>query len=182
MAEGHSLRCRCCGARLLTNRRGGLELPLALSLGALLLFISANAFPLLELEIQGRLQKTSIVMAAVTLMDEGSQALGLAVLATSVLVPGLVLGVTLYLIAALRYRLRLPLMRPLLLILSRIQPWGMLDVFMLGILVSMVKLAGMANLVAGPGLYAFVPLIFFSAGLAASLEPRTLWDRLEEIE
>ncbi len=177
--EGSSLRCPRCGARLLNRPKGGLDLPLALSLGALILFFLANAFPLLELDIQGRTQVTSLAGASLALMQEGSVPLGLAVLATSVLVPGLVIGITLYVLVAVRLKHSWPLLRPFLSWLSRMRPWGMLDVFMLGILVSMVKLAGMATLVAGPGLYAFVPLMLVSAATAASLETRLLWDRLE---
>ncbi len=177
--EGSSLRCQRCGARLLVRPKGGLDLPLALTVGSLILFLLANAFPLLELQIQGRIQATNLAGASLTLMQEGSVPLGLAVLATSVLVPGLVIGITLYVLIAVRLKRAWPLLRPLLFWMSRMRPWGMLDVFMLGILVSMVKLAGMATLVAGPGLYAFVPLILVSAATATTLETRLLWDRLD---
>lgn len=179
--EGSSLRCARCGARLLISPKGGLDLPLALALGALILFSVANAFPLLELDFQGRSQASSLAGAAFALMREGSMPLGLAVLAMSVLIPGLVIGITLYLLLAVRLRRRWPLLRPLLRLLSTARPWGMLDVFMLGILVSMVKLAGMATLVLGAGLYAFIPLIFFSAAMATTLETRVLWERLERM-
>jgi hypothetical protein len=33
----------------------------------------------------------------------------------------------------------------------------------------------------GAGLYAFAPLILFSAGAAATLEPRLLWEELERM-
>jgi paraquat-inducible protein A len=55
----------------------------------------------------------------------------------------------------------------------------MLDVFMLGILVSLVKLMGMADVVFGPGLYAYTLLLFSFAAATARLEPHLLWDRLE---
>jgi paraquat-inducible protein A len=54
----------------------------------------------------------------------------------------------------------------------------MLDVFMLGVLVSFVKLAGMATMHMGPSLYAFVALIFVFAAAMANFEPQLLWQRL----
>jgi paraquat-inducible protein A len=55
----------------------------------------------------------------------------------------------------------------------------MLEVFMLGILVSMVKLAKMASIVPGVSLYAFVALIFVLAATTASLDSHLVWDRLD---
>ncbi len=181
LRPGGVARCLRCGARLAANPRGGIDTPLALAVGAAILFLVANAFPLLELDIQGRSQATSLSGAALALARDGSPALGFVVWATSVLVPGLVIGITLYVLAAARLMRRLPLLRPLLAWLSRFRPWGMLDVFMLGVLVSMVKLGDLADIIFGPGLYAFVPLLLFTAGMATTLEPRLLWDRLERM-
>ncbi len=181
LPPGGVARCLRCAARLAANPRGGLDTPLALSLGAFVLYLTANAFPLLRLEIQGRVQAASFTQAALTLWQEDMPFLALTVWATSVLVPGLVIGITLYLLLAARLGRRWPLLRPLLVGLCRLRPWGMLDVFMLGVLVSMVKLADLAVVTPGVGLYAFAPLLLFVAGVAVTLEPRLLWQRLEEM-
>jgi len=173
--------CLCCGARLAANPRGGIDLPLGLSVGSAILFLAANGFPLVELDIQGRTQATSFTGAALALAEDGSPGLGFVVWATSVLVPGLVIGITLYVLIAVRLIQPMPLLRPLLAWLSRFRPWGMLDVFMLGILVALVKLGDMADIIIGPGLYAFVPLLLFTAGAASTLETRLLWERLERM-
>jgi paraquat-inducible protein A len=182
LPPGGSARCVRCRARLCSNPRGGLETPLALAAGAMVLFLTANFFPLLALEIQGRSQATSFTGAALTLAREGMPELGLVVWLTCVLVPGAVFGITLYVLVAVHLGRRLPLLRPLVVLLSRLRPWGMLDVFMLGILVAMVKLADLASILPGAGLFAFLPLILFSAGIAATLEPRLLWDRLDALQ
>jgi paraquat-inducible protein A len=54
-----------------------------------------------------------------------------------------------------------------------------MEVFMLGILVSIVKLMKMATIVPGVSLYCFAVLIFIMAGAIASLDPRVVWERLE---
>ncbi len=56
----------------------------------------------------------------------------------------------------------------------------MVEVFMLGILVSVVKLAKMASIIPGIALYSFTGLIFVLAGIMASLDPHIVWDRLGE--
>jgi paraquat-inducible protein A len=78
-----------------------------------------------------------------------------------------------------RLRLQLPGLRTVLAWVSHLEPWGMLDVFMLGVLVSFVKLAGMATIHIGLSLYAFVGLIFVSAAATAALEPQLLWHKID---
>jgi paraquat-inducible protein A len=57
-------------------------------------------------------------------------------------------------------------------------PWGMMDVFLLGILVAVVKMAEMATMVPGKALFAFVILIFVLAAAQAALDPSLVWSRI----
>ncbi len=68
---------------------------------------------------------------------------------------------------------------PVFRIVQRLTPWSMMEVFLLGILVSVVKLAGMATIVPGISLYAFLGLIVILAASAASLDPHSIWERVE---
>jgi len=61
---------------------------------------------------------------------------------------------------------------------ATLAPWGMMDVFMLGILVSVVKLADMATIVPGTSLFAFGVLIFVLAAAQAALDPDIVWSRV----
>jgi paraquat-inducible protein A len=75
---------------------------------------------------------------------------------------------------------RRPLMMvPVFRLLQNLSPWSMMEVFMLGILVSAVKLAGMATMIPGISLYAFLALIFVLAASTASLDPHLIWDQVE---
>jgi paraquat-inducible protein A len=69
-------------------------------------------------------------------------------------------------------------MAPIFRVIRNLQPWGMTEVFLLGILVSIVKLADMATLVPGLALYAFLILIFVVAATSAHLNPDIVWEQL----
>ena len=69
--------------------------------------------------------------------------------------------------------------RRLFRLLNRVQPWSMMEVFMLGILVSVVKLAKMASVVPGVSVYAFAALIFALAAAMSSLDPHQVWETAE---
>ena len=60
---------------------------------------------------------------------------------------------------------------------QKIKPWGMMDVFMIGILVSIVKLAKLATIVPNIALYAFTALIFVLATATASHDPHAIWEK-----
>ena len=179
LPPGGVARCGCCGARLAGNPKGGLDTPLALTISALMLFVIANSYPFLTMEVQGRAQSMTLSGASLAFLDHGQPGLALVVWFTSVLGPGLVILGMLYALTAIRFRLPLPGLRPVLAGISRVQPWGMMDVFLLGVLVALVKLSAMGEIIFGIGLYAFVALLLFFSGALASLEIPLLWDRLE---
>ncbi|MGD2074527.1 MAG: paraquat-inducible protein A [Gammaproteobacteria bacterium] len=181
LAPGRSLRCSRCGALLLRNPKGGLDRPIALNIAALVLLVLANAFPFLTLQISGREQTTTIIGASRALYEAGMGPLAVVVLITTLIGPALVVISSLYVLLGVRMRMPLPMLREMLAWISHVQPWGMLDVFMLGVLVSSVKLAGMADMVLGPALYAFAGLILVSAAATSALEPHVLWQRLDPL-
>ena len=71
LPEGRAARCLRCHATLARNPRGGLRRPLALQATALLLWLQANLFPFMTLEIQGRMQTTTLVGASRALYEAG---------------------------------------------------------------------------------------------------------------
>ena len=58
--------------------------------------------------------------------------------------------------------------------------WGMLEVFMLAVLVAVVKLGDIADIVMGPSMYAFVTLIGVMTMMSLSLDPEDVWKRLRD--
>ncbi|MGI9336506.1 MAG: paraquat-inducible protein A, partial [Gammaproteobacteria bacterium] len=61
--------------------------------------------------------------------------------------------------------------------LRTVQPWAMVEVYMLGLLVAIVKLSQLATILYGTGLYAFVALMIAMAAADAAIEPREVWQR-----
>ena len=178
LPDGTAAKCVRCGAVLYRQKKDSLDRTLSLTIAGVVLFVVANVFPFLALTNQGLVQQTTLITGIKQLHAQGMESLALLVLLTSILVPGVQLAGMLYILVPLKFN-RVP--RNLALVfrfLRSLQPWGMMEVFMLGILVSIVKLGKMATIVPGLALYSFVVLIFVLAGSAASLDPRIVWDRL----
>lgn len=174
-------RCVCCGAVLQRNPLGGIESSLALALSALMFFIVSNFLPFITLKVQGDIRMITLTEISLALYREGMELLAAIVGLTSIVVPGLSILVLFYILAALQFSLRLPGLRPLLAGLSWMTPWGMMDVFLLGVLVALVKLVGMASIIPGAGLYSFVLLILLFIGALSRLDMHQLWGMLERL-
>jgi paraquat-inducible protein A len=170
--------CRRCGTVLYRNGRNGLDRTLALTIAGTILFAIANLYPFLTLNLEGQVQETTLISGIIALYHQGMPLLATLVLATGIVFPLVeLLGLT-YSLLPLKFNRTPWAIAPIFRLVFMLKPWAMTEVFLLGILVSIVKLSDMARIVPGTALYAFVALVFIIAAAAASLDPDTVWQRL----
>jgi paraquat-inducible protein A len=171
--------CGRCGRRLHRHRPASLDRTLAFALTGLILFIVANSFPFLSFEMQGQVTRTTLFSGVADLAEQGKAEVAAVVFFTAILAPALQLLLLLIVLTPLKLGRRLPPGYPRLFRwFKTMVPWGMMDVFLIGILVSVVKLAEMATIVPGTSLFAFVMLIFALAAAQAALDPDIVWQRV----
>ena len=179
LPEGSVAKCSRCGAVLQSHKRDSLDRTLSWTIAGLILFALANAYPFLALKSEGLIHETTLITGVEQLYKQDMRSVAVLVFLTSILFPFLQLVGTLYVLLPLKFN-RLPWkVAPVFRFIRGIQPWSMMEVFMIGILVSAVKLAKMASVIPGLALYSFVILIFVMAAVAASLDPHLVWERLE---
>ncbi len=180
--EGGALRCARCGSVLYRHKRDSLDRTLALTLAALVLFVVANLFPFLAFEMSGNLTQTTLITGIDKLWDQGWYLMSGLVFLTAIGAPALQISLILYLLVPLKLGRTPWEMARVFRFLNHIQPWSMMEIFLIGILVSLVKLAGMANIVPGLAVWSFGVLILVMAGAVAALDPRIVWDRVGAFE
>ncbi len=174
--------CQHCGSKLYSHDEDNLTTSLALTLTALILFIIANTFPMLTMNLSGHSQQANLMSASAALYEHGSQALAVLVFLTSILAPLLELIGLLYVLTALQRKSDRPFkhLSKVFKAINYLTPWRMVEVFMLGILVSLVKLADLATIIVDSGLYAFAALILVLSALTSSLNKPKIWQKLEQ--
>jgi paraquat-inducible protein A len=177
---GSSARCVRCGAALYRPKRDSINRTLALALAGLILYIIANTFPFLGFKVGSQIQETTLTTGIFQLYQQGMEPIAALVLLTVVVVPAVNLLSMLYILVPLQAN-RVPryLARVFRAVIF-LKPWGMLEVFLLGILVSVVKLAKMATIVPGISLFAFLVLIFVQAAMTVTLDSHLIWHRIDE--
>lgn len=174
---GGVARCRRCGALLYRRGPDSLDRTLACMLGALLLFVIANVFPIVGLEVQGNRTATTLFGAVRSLYDQDRPLVAALVFLTTLLAPALHLAAMCYMLLPLRLGRVPPALAEVFRLVQALHPWGMVEVFMLGVLVSLVKLAHIATVVPGIALWSFGGLIVLFAAAAAGFDPHDLWRR-----
>ncbi len=170
--------CARCGAFLCRDRRNSLDRTLALAVSGIIFFIIANSYPFLSLNIEGQTQETRLTSGIFVFFQEGMPWMGILVLVTGIVFPLLELLGLIYVLLPLKVGRISWKTAAVFRLIRSLQPWGMTEVFLLGILVSIVKLASMATIIPGIALYAFLVLIFMVAATTASLNPELIWERL----
>lgn len=181
LAPGRRACCVRCGAVLYRNPRETIGDALAWTVAALALLIIANAFPVVSLEIEGQQTNATLFNAAHALYRQDQTPIAILVLTILIVAPILELTALLYLLAPLRHGRVIPGFSLLFRMVHALRNWQMFEVFMLGIFVSVVKLAHLASVIPGIGLWAFFGLMFTTIAANASYDEETVWDEFESI-
>jgi paraquat-inducible protein A len=169
--------CARCGATLYQRHDHGLDRTAALTVAALALFAIANGFPILSLELQGEHTTATLGGAVEALWSHGMPALAALVCFAAIAMPFAELAGLVYIVVPLRYGHRVPYFGPVYRAVRFATRWAMVDVFVLGVLVALVRLTSLATVETGIGLWAFVVLMLVLASIEANFDPRELWQR-----
>ncbi|WP_241074103.1 paraquat-inducible protein A [Achromobacter insuavis] len=174
LEPGETANCARCGTILW--RYSGLSLSnwLALAIAALIIFGVANAYPVASMSVQGMVQQASLLDAIGITWRQEHYAVAVMTGLAGFVLPLLQLAVLLWVLGPLSRGVEPAAFRGAMRLLGLLRPWCMVPVFLLGVLVAVVKLAGMAAVSPGIGLIAFGILTIFLTMLGR-LTPHVLW-------
>lgn len=180
LAPGTAAECIRCGSFVAarTSTRG-LEVTAALSLGALILYVPANVYPIMKMYMYGGYSE-STVWDGVRLLARGDQwFVAVIVFLASMVIPLVKLAglFSLVVTARMGWGRRLRSRTQLYKFIDAIGPWAMLDVFLLAVLIALVKLNTWAMVLPGPGLLAFTAMVVLTMFASAAFDPKLIWER-----
>lgn len=172
---GAKANCLHCGNLLYRHVPDSLNRSLALYLTALILFIIANTFPFLSLELGGRVVENILFSSGWAMYELGMGELGVLIFLTSILFPLIVIVGMLYLLIPACLGKVAPCMGTVYRMVNVLLPWSLVGVFMLGVLIGIVKLQDLANVIFGPAIVALALLLVVYTAARASFNPHELW-------
>ena len=172
---GDKAHCPRCGYLLQRPHKHSVERTLALSVAGLILIVPANFLPMLGVKILGKSQEGNLWSGVIALFKEDMWAVAIMVMLSSVLLPllnmCLAFLIGLHLFKNRSNRFLAAWMRWY----QHLNEWAMIEVYALGIIVACVKLADLADLKFGFGLFAFVGLLIINTLLANEFDSQSFW-------
>jgi paraquat-inducible protein A len=178
LSPGMVAECVRCGSFITARRSSAsLHVTAALSLAALILYVPANIYPMMKMYLHGAYSESTVWDGVVSLVQYNQWFVAAVVFLASIVIPLFKLMTLLYLTVSAQLRssafprLRTRLWR----FVDVVGPWAMLDVFLLAVLVSLVKLRTLATVLPGPGLIAFCAVVVLTILASATFDPRLIW-------
>lgn len=175
---GGKARCGRCGQQLAVRHADPLDRPLALTVAAAIALVIANVTPLMGLTVAGRDATTTLAGGALQMWDQGSQVSAVMVGFCAVIAPVLHVAMLLTVLVMVR---RPPAPRWVGLLMrwtDHLKPWSMNEVLLLGVLVALTKIAQLATVVPGVGMFAVGALVLLLPAITSTLDVREIWRRI----
>jgi len=173
-------KCARCNFKLFHRLANSRTRTLVFSLAALILYFPANLYPIITADYQGQHTKTTVYQGIKALYEHKQYFISGLVFCTSIFTPALkiigLLFITLTLGSTRSKKARAWIYK----IIRVIDPWNMLEVFLLAIGVALVELGQVATVHPGRGVFSFAAVVVLTLLATLSFDPRLLWDSPEE--
>ena len=177
-ARGRTL-CVRCRAPLRRTEGSAIDSAIALTLCALVLLVLTNAYPLVEMQVNGNSRDTTLIGAALGLRAQHFNSLALLVFLTTVVAPLLQIAALLYVLIPVRRGVSAAGQEIVFRLLMLVRPWSFMEVFLLGSLAALVRLSNFAHIVTGISLWSCVLLMLCLSELTSITSPEQIWHWIE---
>jgi len=174
LRRGDVALCRRCDAVLTRYFGSSIDSGLALVCAAAVFFAIANLTPILSIDIAGIETKANMWFAVLSLEQAWISIAAVGLAFTTFLIPAVQIALLFWVLMFARVGQRPPGFGPIMKLLHRTRPWSMTEVFLLGALVAIVKLANWVPITAGPGIWAIAALTAVLA-LLGRCDPESWW-------
>ncbi len=181
LAPGERAKCPRCEHLLTANTADGFTRSLAFALAAAMLLAMSMAFPFLSLKAAGLEQVMTLPRSAYELYADGYLSIAILVMGPIIGIPALMIGALVALLIPLRTGRRSAWLVPAGRFLFFLTPWSMVEVFVIGVIVSLVKIGAMATVILGISFWAYVAFALCFTATFTNLDRVQLWERIEEL-
>ena len=179
LAEKEAAKCRNCGETLYQHLPRSLQRATSFTCAAFILMMIVLVFPFMSIKLQGRPSSMTMWTCLLNVWRDGAPLLAVVTGAAVVVFPALLM--------ILLFRTTVPLLfgragwgsEQSFRFLLWLKEWIMVEVFFLGVLVSLVKLFAIADVKLGIGFWAIGGVMVLLAAALQSLDKSEFWDRIE---
>lgn len=150
------------------------------SLAGILLLLPAIFLPIMGVTLAGQYHNASLLDCIVALIERGFFMIAILVFLFALAVPAVRLFGAFYITYCFKFNKFKPSLLNFFRAFHHLDNWAMLNVFMLGIVVSMYKLLDDTELSVNMGLLAFILWLICSTMASVTLDQDYIWQVLED--
>lgn len=180
LKQGQLSKCNRCGSTLVERKVNSINRSFYWSLAGLILTLPAILLPIMGVTLAGQFHEASLFDCILVLIDRGFFMIACLLFLFAIAVPIVRVTGALYLAYSFKFKRLKPHLLNFFRAYHHLDHWAMLNVFMLGIVVSMYKLIDDTELSINLGLVAFVFWLICSTMSAVALDQDYIWDKLEQ--
>lgn len=180
LKQGQSAKCVRCGSVMAERNVDSIERSFNWSLAGIVLLMPAILLPIMGVTLAGQYNNASLLDCILVLIDRGFFMIASLVFLFAIAVPVVRLLGAFYITYSFKFNKLKPSLLSFFRAFHYLDNWAMLNVFMLGIVVSMYKLIDDTELSVNMGLMAFILWLISSTMASISLDPDYIWQELED--
>jgi paraquat-inducible protein A len=181
LTEGESAFCPRCGCFLTRIRTDAYSRVMAFASAGLIFLVLANSYPFLSFSSSGLESVMTLRQTPGELWANGMPEVAVVVAAFIIVIPAVTLLMMLVLSIPLDQGHYRPWLVPIAKGVFLTQNWSMVEVFIIGVIVSLVKIAAMATVVIGLSFWAYAAFAICFTLAVASLDRYQCWERIEAL-
>lgn len=172
-------QCPRCHTHGQARRRQSLQWTMALLLTSIMLYVPANLLPIMVTEALGSTMNSTILAGVILLWGEGSYPVALVIFIASIMVPSLKMMAIGWLCwsASGHGRRDSEQMHLIYEVVEFVGRWSMIDVFVIAVLSSLVRMGRLMSIYPAVGALLFAMVVILTMFAAMTFDPRLLWDR-----
>jgi paraquat-inducible protein A len=182
LADGATADCPRCGGFLTRFRSDAYQRVTASAIAGIICLLLANSFPFLSFAASGLESVMTLRSTPMSLWENGMPEVAVLVAGFIIFIPAVVLVLLILIAMPLSRRVHRWWLRPATHLFFEMQGWAMVEVFIIGVIVSLVKIAAMATVVLGISFWAYAAFSILFTFAVASLDRYQCWQLIEELE
>ena len=175
---GRKAFCPRCNYLLAANRPSAQNRVFAFAVAGLMFLLLANAFPFLGFSAKGQGNAVTLLGSVAILVTENFPLLAAIVFASIIVIPAAVLVGVVYVSTSLSLGKLLPGTKAILRWVLLLVPWSMAEIFLIGILVSFIKIVAIAEVTLGLSFWSYVLFSVSTTTVVLHLDKRDIWQRV----
>lgn len=178
--EGESYKCFKCNRELSALVKDPIIVPFVYAICSLFLFICSEVLPFLSINKMGITADMSLMETATSMFVDNYEFLAIFIYCNMQLFPVLCLLCVIYVYGCILLNKVNFVTKKALKLFFHLKEWSMVEVFMIAILVSMVKLVSMVDLSIGDGFITFSIFIFCYVKTVSSIDKSYVWSKINK--